>query len=467
MIRRTTMISAAVLLAGVLFEGARGGSAFAHITPETEEEHQIGVRMLPVEGRNDKYRIVVPWSGELDESRNCFLIVCSHPVPAERQDFRSYIWNEDRSREDVLLVAPLLTRGFGQSQYVECMLDDFLMTRSYLFVDAKGPMADGGYYYSIDLSTYPLPGAPQMSLRYSPAGSVGPEKGVMRRDPSDIIRTRDVQYQGNILKTRDTYYVWYTKSYVSHGYDATVWYATSTDGHTWVEQGEALPRGPEGSWDAQSVFTPNILRVKRKYYLFYTGVPKPFNNKGNKVTKSAIGIAVSDAPDGPWEKLSANPVLTCSDDPSRFDSMRVDDACLLVRNGKYWLYYKGRQWNNTPANTMTGVAIAERPEGPYEKYVGNPVIRGGHEVLVWPLQRGVVAMVNIGPEGIRKTLQYAPDGLTFSRMVNPDAVPRAPGAYRPRAFWDRSDGRMIEWGLHIGQKEGFLPFLERFDCHWE
>lgn len=294
-----------------------------------------------------------------------------------------------------------------------------------------------------------------MRVRYSPAQGLGPEQGVMRRDPSDII------------KVGDLYYVWYTRGYVPHGYDATVWYATSADGHTWTEKGEALPRGPEGSWDAQSVFTPNIMPAEGRYWLFHTAVPKPFNNKGNKVTKSAIGIAVADSPDGPWKKLSTNPALRCSGEPLDFDSMRVDDACLIACKGKYWLYYKGRRWDDTPANTKTGVAIAERPEGPYEKYPGNPVIAGGHEVLVWPLNDGVAAMVNIGPEGIRKTIQYAPDGLRFSKLMDLQSVPSGPGAYRPEAFTNSGKGRMIEWGVHIGRQKGYLPFIERFDCQWE
>jgi hypothetical protein len=75
-------------------------------------------------------------------------------------------------------------------------------------------------------------------------------------------------------------------------------------------------------------------------------------------------------------------------------------------------------------------------------------------------------MVNIGPKGIRRTLQYAPDGLIFSKMQDLAKVPRAPGAYRPDAFRDNGKGRMIEWGVHIGHKTGSLPFLERFDCRW-
>ncbi|UCD50061.1 MAG: hypothetical protein JSW27_21330 [Phycisphaerales bacterium] len=91
----------------------------------------------------------------------------------------------------------------------------------------------------------------------------------------------------------------------------------------------------------------------------------------------------------------------------------------------------------------------------------------GYDATVWPVAHGVVTMVNIGPEGIGKTLQYAADGLRFSKMTDPDRVPRAPGAYRPEAFTDNDAGQMIEWGLHIGRQDGFLPFPERFDCHWE
>jgi len=299
--------------------------------------------------------------------------------------------------------------------------------------------------------------APQempVEISFSPAAGIGPEKGIMRRDPSDIIRV------GRL------YYVWYTKGKVVHGYDATVWYATSPDGHTWTEKAEALARGPRGSWDEQSVFTPNILVAKGKYWLFYTAVPKPFTNKGNKVTKSAIGIAVSSSPDGPWERLETNPTLKASDDPNEFDSMRVDDACLIVREGRYWLYYKGRQWNNTPGNTKMGVAIADRPDGPYVRHERNPVVPGGHEVLVWPYGKGVMAMLNIGPEGVRRTLQYADDGVTFRKAQELKTVPNAAAAYRPEAFSDSGKAEMIKWGVHIGHKKGFLPFIERFDCNW-
>jgi beta-xylosidase len=205
-----------------------------------------------------------------------------------------------------------------------------------------------------------------------------------------------------------------------------------------------------------------------KYWLFYTAVPKPFINDGPKITKTAIGIAVSNSPDGPWKKLETNPILKASDNPNDFDSLRIDDACLIVRDGKYWMYYKGRQWNNTPGNTKMGVAIADKPEGPYLKNRSNPIIRGGHEVLVWPYGEGVVALIGtVGPKQIAKSLQYAPDGLSFSKILNLKNVPHAAGAYRLSAFTDNEKDTMIQWGVHIGSEESFLPFLERFDYRWE
>jgi len=293
------------------------------------------------------------------------------------------------------------------------------------------------------------------SYQTSPIKNLGPETGVMRRDPSDII------------KVGQLYYVWYTKGAQDSGYDATIWYASSPDGHNWIEKGEALSRGPKGNWDEQSVFTPNIMVAEGQYWLFYTAVPKPFANDGPNITKTAIGIAVSESPDGPWTKLKSNPILRASEDPEEFDSLRVDDACLIVRGGSYWLYYKGRQWGNTPGNTKMGVAVADEPKGPYFKQKENPVVGGGHEVLVWPYGEGVVALIgNVGPKGTANTLQYAPDGLSFSKMRDLEKILHAPGAYRPDAFADNGKGTMIQWGVHIGGKRGFLPFLERFECTW-
>ena len=224
----------------------------------------------------------------------------------------------------------------------------------------------------------------------------------------------------------------------------------------------AIAKGKAGTWEGASVFTPNILVAERRYWLFYTGTSRKFRKGFSPDSK--IGIVVSDSPDGPWERLATNPALKNSDNREDFDSHLVDDACMIVRDGKYWFYYKGRRLGKSPGQTQMGVAIADKPEGPYLKYEKNPVIPGNHEVLVWPQGKGVAAMIGTtGPKEITRSIVYAEDGLKFSKTHHMLDVPHAAGAYRPDAFTDSRLGRQIEWGVHIGKRKGFLPFIERFD----
>ena len=280
--------------------------------------------------------------------------------------------------------------------------------------------------------------------------AIGHEPGVSRRDPSPVIRVDDACY------------VWYSKSTVDpSGYCASVWYAWSPDGYDWHEAGEALPKGPDGAWDANGVFTPTILIADGRYYLFYTAVPKPFTNDngGPAGTPTAIGVAEADSPRGPWAKFGGNPILRPGP-PGQFDSHRVDDSCLVVRGGKYWLYYKGRELAKSPRETKMGLAIAEQPTGPYIKSALSPVIASGHEVCVWPHGHGVAALVApTGPEG--STIQYSPDGLYFEvkARVQP---PKAPGPYRADRYQD-GPGPGITWGISHENQDGW-PHLMRFDC---
>tara|TARA_A100001391_G_scaffold59222_2_gene36695 strand:+ start:281 stop:1297 length:1017 start_codon:yes stop_codon:yes gene_type:complete len=289
-----------------------------------------------------------------------------------------------------------------------------------------------------------------VNVTHASLQGIGAEKGVMRRDPSDII------------KVGELFYVWYSKGKISPGYDATVWYATSADGRMWTEKGQALAKGSMGDWDGASVFTPNILVAEGRYWLFYTGTSKPFKQPFSPDSK--IGIAVSDSPDGPWQRLPTNPVLKNSDNLGDFDSHLVDDACLITRDGAYWLYYKGRQMGKGPGQTQMGLAVAEQPQGPYVRHASNPVIPGNHEVLVWPQGTGVAAMIGTtGPKTITNTIQYAEDGTHFSKTHDVTNGPWAGGAYRPEAFTQSGEGKLPQWGVEIGKAKGHLPFISRFD----
>ncbi len=279
---------------------------------------------------------------------------------------------------------------------------------------------------------------------------IGYEAGVTRRDPSDVI------------KVDRYYYVYYTKipdaepKYWGAGYwGASVWCAKSEDeGFSWTEVGEMLSVGEKGKWDSQAVFTPNILYANGKYYLYYTGVkPTPGNAdsefENNNITDiTAIGVAVSDSPTGPFERISEEPILKVSVEPEEFDSYRVDDAALLYRNGLYWMYYKGRSLvggHGGPAHTCMGVAFSKYPEGSYTKF-GKEILRKSHEVLIWLEGTGVGAFASLS-----KTFEYAPDGIDFmSDKLDAKVDERAvePGAFRPD-LTNPVVGKGLKWGISM------------------
>ncbi|NND07634.1 MAG: family 43 glycosylhydrolase [Saprospiraceae bacterium] len=296
------------------------------------------------------------------------------------------------------------------------------------------------------------------SFSYSDISGIGVDSVYNRRDPSDVIKV------GNM------YYVWYSRmdSPITPGYWATIWYATSEDeGHTWKEQGMALGLGEEGAFDSHSVFTPNILAHNGKYYLYYTAVkPTPGNlnkkfenNSTNDFT--AIGVSVADSPDGPFRRIRNNPVIAHSEVSSDFDSYRADDASMLVRDGKIWLYYKGRcieHGKEGPRLTEMGVALANTPDGPFVK-MGNLLDRG-HEVLIWREGEGVACLASLS-----QSINYAEDGLQFSmRYDSLKAIPKAPGLYRPHLEHGNPNVGIPGWGIAMKGRKG-LTYLLRYEMN--
>jgi len=311
---------------------------------------------------------------------------------------------------------------------------------------------------------------------------------ISRRDPSKIIFENG------------KYYVWYTRpprnipvvgpkfandTFRAYHWDMSdVWYATSPDGYHWTEKGVAVKRGPKGRYDHRSVFTADILVFKGKYYLYYqaAGSLDQAVKMGNHPTlggdflPNVIGMSWADSPDGPWHAMD-KPVLEVGADDA-WDSNVVHDPSLIVRGGKIWLYYKSSprtpyDYNNKGdvfarkyadiSRAAVGVAIADKPEGPFAKSKYNPVIVSGHEVIVWPYKKGVCAILTEGPEA--NSIQYAEDGINFYPEKFGTKLPEAAGTYRGEGNFvdtDEQAGPGIKWGLmHM---LGDWNYLERFDC---
>ncbi len=326
------------------------------------------------------------------------------------------------------------------------------------------------------------------TFKYSRLSGIGKEAGVTRRDPTTVLRING------------TYYVWYTRRKTQYDRDhsnrpplrqqtweqpvfdwdlAEIWCATSQDGFNWTEQGVAVKRGPRDAYDGRSVFTPDVLMTKDGFYLYYQAVDYPYRTR----TRNTVGMSWSRSPEGPWQRVEA-PVLRPgeagawlgdddSDDVRRYgdwDSHKVHDPFILTREGKYWLYYKGQPmgWTTKYSRGIGwGVAIADRPEGPFVKSPLNPITNSGHETCLVPYGEGLLAICgHDGPE--KDTIQYAPDGLNFDVVAHVTLPPLAAGPFAPDSYSDTRAGAGITWGLsHIATEEMKTgnSYLVRFDCN--
>ena len=311
-------------------------------------------------------------------------------------------------------------------------------------------------------------------LRTSPiTGDLGRcEEGVIRRDPSAVIQVDGL------------YHAWYTKSLglcVGFGtgdpaakvfpWDySEVWHATSKDGWHWEEQALAVGRGEPGAFDDRNVFTPEVLAHDGKFYLVYQVVKHPYVRR----VKNQVAMAIAESPFGPWTKLP-EPILSPSDDgewlgdednrflvqtKGSFDSHKVHDPCLMFYRDKFYLYYKGERMGEEMfmggRETQWGVAIADRPEGPYLKSEHNPVTNSGHEVCVWHYNGGIAALLTTdGPE--KNTIQWAPDGVNFEIQAYLKGAPHANGLFRTPEH-DKGPLEGLRWGLcHVcGKNTGVL-----------
>lgn len=307
-------------------------------------------------------------------------------------------------------------------------------------------------------------------------GDLAYEEGVVRRDPSAII------------KHNGKFYVWYSKSVgATQGFGGDIekekvfpwdrcdiWYATSEDGWTWKEEGLAVSRGEKGAYDDRSVFTVEIMKHNNMYYLCYQTIKSPYTVR----VKNEIGLAWSDSPNGPWTK-SDKPILSPSNNgkwkgeeqnrfavekKGDFDSHKVHDPCILNYKGKFYLYYKGEQMGEAITfggrQIRHGVAIADNPKGPYTKSPYNPISNSGHEICVWPYNGGVASLITTdGPE--KNTVQWSPDGINFEIKGVVKGAPHAIGLNRT-VDNEKEPTEILRWGLTHEYKNSDYQYIRRF-----
>ena len=143
-----------------------------------------------------------------------------------------------------------------------------------------------------------------------------------------------------------------------------------------------MPSGDSKQWCGRMVHNPTVLKYNDKYLLYFIGstynqaTPSPHELQRNIELQSniynhiKIGLALADSPFGPWETID-EPILQARQ--GRWDGNVVTNPAACVHpDGRIFLYYR----SNTPDGLRIGLAVAESPEGPYERIRDEPVMEG-------------------------------------------------------------------------------------------
>ena len=181
---------------------------------------------------------------------------------------------------------------------------------------------------------------------------------------------------GDITEDYGTYYFFYHGAPKDHqhwgpgGYRIGVATAKHPLG-PWTKVGDKplIDVGPPGSWDDGDVACPVVLKqAPGKYLMWYCGG----SHRPNAKYKWGVGFATGSTPLGPWTKYGNSPAI---------DGFGYVSS-VIKKDGKYFLYSEHPIGSTANDYGPMSLAIADKPEGPWTVWSGNPVLPAG-ETGAW------------------------------------------------------------------------------------
>lgn len=183
----------------------------------------------------------------------------------------------------------------------------------------------------------------------------------------------------------------------------------------WRLVGDALPELPGWAADGADVWAPHLARIGERYVLYFsarddvTGVMQlgvatsatpegPFRPQGGRIMgllRERIDPVTLRMPDGRqflyWSQENTVQVAPLSDDGLRIEGRPttvlnpigqegdgvqsvVEGAWPVVRDGRVYLFVSGDRCCGPQARYAVSVARANDPEGPFQRFPGNPVL---------------------------------------------------------------------------------------------
>jgi arabinan endo-1,5-alpha-L-arabinosidase len=141
---------------------------------------------------------------------------------------------------------------------------------------------------------------------------------------------------------------------------------TSSDLVNWTYVGDAFEERPDWVGDTAGMWAPEITYFNNQYYLYYAA---QFTDAG----ASAIGVATSDSPLGPWEDSGTWVV-----EPAPNGSWTFDPEVNVDENGVRWIFYGsyfgGIRARQLSADGTESIAATQIPITIDNRYEGAEVL---------------------------------------------------------------------------------------------
>lgn len=135
------------------------------------------------------------------------------------------------------------------------------------------------------------------------------------------------------------------------------------------------------AWSKKMAHNPTVKKIGDKYYLFYLGTTYSDDTPDVPVTTNThparfnqlIGVAVADRPQGPWIPSENNPIIRPRE--GEWDASYVCNPAVFVDGDEVRVIYKSK-WSfpgKDENKLILGLAVANHPEGPYERRGPSPL----------------------------------------------------------------------------------------------
>ncbi|WP_434389023.1 family 43 glycosylhydrolase [Melittangium boletus] len=163
---------------------------------------------------------------------------------------------------------------------------------------------------------------------------------------------------------------------------------TSADLVAWTYVGDALTTRPSWANPTSGLRSPELAYFNHKYHLYFTVLE-------TQTGGSAIGVATSDSPAGPWT-VSERPVVEPHEAPCCGNSRRwaYDPEVLLAEDGRKYIYY-GSFYGGISVRELSADGLVSDPYTQVEVTVANryeaPLVlqHEGHYYLLAVAANGV------------------------------------------------------------------------------